>query len=109
MREVQTWQFYQATVFRSRKKAPVGPLSGSVASHTDVELSRFDGKTHANQCSGGSDSFAGITRPEDDTDPMLGELSTYLQADSPVGSGNQRNFSFGHSLYPVVNHYIQVV
>ena len=50
MREVQTWQFYQATVFL-----------------------------------------------------------TYLQADSPVGSGNQRNFLFGHSLYLVVNHYIQVV
>jgi len=34
----QGWrvQFYQDTALRSRKNAPVGPLSGRVASHTTV-------------------------------------------------------------------------
>jgi len=154
MREVQTWQFYQATVFAVCAQPgstelmsipipcvsaastrvttlieafvvasfdhdsgvvdedvetpeiapdPVDALADTLVAG-DVELSRFDGKTRGDQCSGRSTSFAGITRSEDYADPMLRELSTYLQADSPVGSGNQRNFLFSHSLYPVVNH-----
>src|SRR6267378_4824587 len=36
IREHWRVQFYHAIALRSRKKAPVGPLSGAVASHTTV-------------------------------------------------------------------------